>query len=157
MDSPRGGQRHSRQYFFLDEKFNEQYRADEIQNDLLLYFSYLCVGISLLGLIGLSAFNAVQRTKEIVVRKVLGANLANIIFLLSGEVVLLVVLASILVMPLAYWVMNEWMDGFAFRTQVSYLLFGLVTFGAIGFACVTVIVQSLKSVRSNPVESLRQE
>ncbi len=145
------------EYFFLDQRFNEQYKADEIQNRLLSLLSYICIFISLLGLIGLSAFTAAQRTKEIGVRKVLGANIPDIIFLLSKDVLFLVILSSAIVIPFSLWVITLWMENFAYQTQLNYLLYFLVTVVAFGFVFLTVLVQSLKTARSNPVDSLKYE
>jgi putative ABC transport system permease protein len=111
----------------------------------------------LLGLLGLSAFSATQRTKEIGVRKVLGATISNIIFMLSKDVLLLVIVAAILVAPVSYWVMNGWMSNFAYRTELNYLFFIFVTVMALGFVFLTVAFHSMKTARTNPTESLRTE
>ncbi|MEJ0055270.1 MAG: FtsX-like permease family protein [Bacteroidota bacterium] len=148
---------HPFEYFFLDQRFNEQYKADETQNKLLSVLSFICIFISLLGLIGLSAFTATQRTKEIGVRKVLGANISDIILLLSKESLLLVVVSSVLIIPLSWWVVNLWLENFAYRMELNYFLYGAVTILALGFVFLTVLFQSLKTARSNPVDSLKYE
>ena len=148
---------HPFEYSFLDQRFNEQYKADEVQYKLLSGLSYICIFISLLGLLGLSAFSATQRTKEIGVRKVLGATISNIIFMLSKDVLLLVIVAAILVAPVSYWVMNGWMSNFAYRTELNYLFFIFVTVMALGFVFLTVAFHSMKTARTNPTESLRTE
>jgi putative ABC transport system permease protein len=108
-------------------------------------------------LLGLSAFSATQRTKEIGVRKVLGATVSNIIYMLSKDVLLLVVVASVLVIPVSYWVIDGWMSNFAYRTELNYLFFVFVTMMALGFVFLTVAFHSLKTARTNPSESLRTE
>jgi putative ABC transport system permease protein len=148
---------HPFEYSFLDQRFNEQYKADEVQHKLLSGLSYICIFISLLGLLGLSAFTATQRTKEIGVRKVLGATIPNIIYMLSKDVMLLVIVAAVLVIPVSYWVINGWMSNFAYRTELNYLFFGMVTLLALGFVFLTVAFHSLKTARTNPVDSLRTE
>jgi putative ABC transport system permease protein len=148
---------HPFEYFYLDQRFNEQYKADETQYKLLSGLSFICIFISLLGLLGLSAFTAAQRTKEIGVRKVLGARIPDIIFMLSKNVMILVILAAAIVIPISYWVMTRWMENFAYRTQLNYLLFLVVTLFALGFVFLTVLFQSLKTARSNPVKSLKYE
>ena len=148
---------HPFEFFFLDQRFNEQYKADVGQNKLLSVLSYICIFISLLGLLGLSAFDATQRTKEIGVRKVLGANIPDIILLLSRNVMLLVVLSAILVAPISWWVINRWLDNFAYRIQLDYMLYAVVTLAALSLVFLTVLFQSLKTARSNPVDSLKYE
>ncbi len=148
---------HPFEYFFLDQRFNDQYKADEIQAKLLSLLSYICIFISLLGLVGLSAFNATQRTKEIGVRKVLGATIPDIIILLSKNVLFLVILSAILVIPASNWVITRWMANFAYHTELNYYLFLVITLAALSFVFLTVMVQSLKTARSNPVDSLKYE
>jgi putative ABC transport system permease protein len=148
---------HPVEYFFLDERFNEQYKQDEIQYKLLSGLSYICIFISLLGLLGLSAFTATQRTKEIGIRKVHGASIPSIIFLLYKDVMYLVVVAAVLVVPIAYYVTMEWLGNFAYQTTLSYATFALVAFMALLFAFLTVAFHSLKTARTNPVDSLKYE
>ena len=144
-------------YSFFDQRFDEQYKADESQNKLLFLLSGICIFISMLGLIGLSAFTAVQRTKECGVRKVLGANVPDIIILLSKDILLLVILSAVLVVPISYWVITRWMEKFAYQTQMNYPLYFIVTIAALGFVFLTVLFQSLKTAISNPVDSLKYE
>lgn len=148
---------HPYEYFFLDERFNEQYREDETQHTLLSGLSYICIFISLLGLLGLSAFSATQRTKEIGVRKVHGASIPQIILLLYKDVAVLVLVASVLIVPLAYWLMSVWMGNFAYKTDINFLLFPAVALLAILFSFLTVAFHSLKTARTNPAESLKYE
>lgn len=148
---------HPFEYFFLDQRFNEQYHADETQYTLLSSLSWICIFISVLGLLGLSAFTAAQRTKEIGIRKVHGASIPNIIYLLYKDVMYLVIIAAILVVPLTYFIITDWMGNFAFQTTLNYSLFVLVAVMALIFAFLTVAFHSLKTAHTNPVESLKYE
>lgn len=145
------------EFFFLDQRFNEQYQADEVQYKLLTGLSLICIFISLLGLLGLSAFTASQRTKEIGVRKVHGASLPHIIFLLFKDVMYLVIIAAVLIVPVCYYFITEWLGNFAYQTDLNYLRFILVTVLALVFAFLTVAFHSLKTARTNPVDSLKHE
>ncbi len=148
---------HPFEYFFLDERFNEQYKADETQHKLVSGLSYICIFISLLGLLGLSAFTAAQRTKEIGIRKVHGASVPGIIYLLYQDVMYLVIIAAVLVVPAAYYIMDMWMGNFAYRMELSYLTFGVVTMLALLFAFLTVAFHSLRTATTNPIDSLKYE
>lgn len=148
---------HPFEYFFLDQKYDEQYKADVNRSRLLSMLSYTCVFISLLGLLGLTAFSAVQRTKEIGIRKVLGANIASILLLLSKDILLLVFLASAIAMPLGWYVIDGWLEGFAYRATFSYWLFVSTTFAAVMFVVFVTAFQSWRTATSNPVDSLKYE
>jgi putative ABC transport system permease protein len=148
---------HPYEYSFLDDRFNEQYKEDEVQYSLLSNLSYICIFISLLGLLGLSAFTATQRTKEIGIRKVHGASIPSIIYLLYKDVMYLVVIAAVLVVPMGYFVMNEWLGNFAYQKPLNFLLFIMVGLLALVLAFVTVAFHSMKTARTNPVESLKYE
>jgi len=148
---------HPYEYFFLDDKFNEQYKEDEVQHKLLSNLAYICIFISLLGLLGLSAFAAAQRTKEIGIRKVHGASIPQIIYLLYKEVMYLVLIAAVIVVPVGYYVMNGWLGNFAYKMPFNYLLFAFVAVLALVFAFLTVAFHSLKTARTNPVASLKYE
>ncbi|HOX83275.1 MAG TPA: ABC transporter permease [Chryseolinea sp.] len=148
---------HPFEYFFLDQRFDEQYRADETQYKLLSGLSWICIFISLLGLLGLSAFTAAQRTKEIGVRKVHGATIPNIIYLLFKEVMYLVVIAAIIIIPISLYTISQWMGNFAYQTNTNYMIFAVVGILALLFAFITVAFHSLKTARTNPVNSLRSE
>jgi putative ABC transport system permease protein len=148
---------HPYEYFFLDDRFNEQYKEDETQHALLTNLSYICIFISLLGLLGLSAFTASQRTKEIGVRKVHGATISQIIVLLYRDVMVLILVASVLIVPLTYWLMSRWMGNFAYQTKINFLLFGVVALLALLVSFLTVAFHSLKTARTNPAEALKYE
>lgn len=149
--------RHPYEYSFLDDRFNEQYKEDETQYKLLSNLSYVCIFISLLGLLGLSAFSASQRTKEIGIRKVHGASTPSIIYLLYKEVMYLVLIASVIVIPLGYYAIAGWLGNFAYQKPLSYEIFGFVAVMALIFAFLTVAFHSMKTARTNPVESLKYE
>jgi putative ABC transport system permease protein len=148
---------HPYEYFFLDQEFDKQYRADEVQYQLLSWLSYICIFISLLGLLGLSAFNASQRTKEIGIRKVHGAPVPHIIYLLYKDVMFLVLIAAIAIIPVAIYVVNLWMGNFAYKVDMNYFLFGLVAVLALLASFMTVAFHSLRTARTNPIESLKYE
>jgi putative ABC transport system permease protein len=148
---------HPFEYFFLDQKYDEQYKADVNRNRLLSILSYVCVFISVLGLLGLTAFSAVQRTKEIGIRKVLGANLGGILLLLSKDIVLLVILASAIAMPVSWYVIDGWLEGFAYRAPFSYLVLTATIFSAMLFVIAVTVFQSWRTVNANPVDSLKYE
>ncbi len=148
---------HPFEYTFLDEAFNEQYQADERQSGLITVLSGICLLISLLGILGLSAYTAERRTKEIGVRKVLGANVAQIVYLLFSDVMYLILVAGLVAAPLAYLLMRYWVQDFAYRAEPNALLYGLVAMAALLFAFLTMSFHSLKTARRNPVDSLRNE
>lgn len=148
---------HPFEYFFLDSRFNEQYRADEIQYRLLSVLTYVCVFISLLGLLGLSAFNAAQRTKEIGIRKVHGASTPRIIYLLFKDVMYLIIIASIVVVAPAYFIISQWLGNFAYQANLNYATFAVAGLFAMLLAFVTVAFHSWKTALANPVDSLKYE
>jgi putative ABC transport system permease protein len=148
---------HPYNYYFLDDRFDEQYKEDEVQYQLLSSLSYVCIFISLLGLLGLSAFTAAQRTKEIGIRKVHGASTPGIIYLLYRDVMYLVLIASVIVVPLGFYVMSGWLGNFAYQKSLNVFIFGLVAGMALLFAFITVAFHSLRTARTNPVDSLKYE
>jgi putative ABC transport system permease protein len=148
---------HPFEFFFLDQKFNEQYVEDETQYRLLSGLSYICIFISLLGLLGLSAFSANQRTKEIGVRKVHGASIPQIIYLLFKDVMYLVIIAAIVTIPLAIFVIRKWLANYAYQGEISYVTFIVVAVLALLFTFITVAFHSLQTARTNPVVSLKCE
>jgi putative ABC transport system permease protein len=144
-------------YFFLDEDFNSQYGAEERFGRLFIYFSALALFISSLGLLGLSAYSTLQRTREIGIRKVLGASVSGIVGLLSGDFVKLVVIAFVIACPISWLAMHQWLQGFAYRTTLNGGLFVLAGTGALLIAVVTISAQAIRAALANPVESLRAE
>ena len=148
---------HPFEYFFLDEEFNAQYQADETQHQLVGILSTLCIIISLLGLIGLSAFTAGQKIKEIGIRKVLGASVPSILMLFSKDYVKLIVIAFALAVPVANYLIQEWLAGFAYHTTIQWWLFALPGLLVLAISLVVVAFQSLSAARANPVDALRSE
>lgn len=144
-------------YDFLDESFNKMYKSEIRVGKVALTFSLLAVFIACLGLFGLANYMAEQRTKEIGVRKVLGASVANIVSMLSKDFFRLVVISFILAVPVGLWAMNSWLQEFAYRINISWWVFVLAGFIAVVIALLTVSFQAVKAAIANPVKSLRTE
>ncbi|MDH5383420.1 MAG: ABC transporter permease [Candidatus Aminicenantes bacterium] len=144
-------------YTFLDEDINTLYQEEEQAGKIIQTFSIIAILIACLGLFGLAAFAAENRTKEIGIRKVLGATVSNIMLLLSSEFTKWILLANIVAWPIAYYVINKWLQGFAYRTSINLWAFILGAVFAFTIALITVSYQAIKSALSNPVESLRYE
>lgn len=144
-------------YIFLDETFDSQYRAEESVKNITLYFSLLAIFIGCLGLFGMSAFTAEQRTKEIGIRKVLGASVVGIVRLLSKEFLLLVGIANLIAWPIAYYSMNQWLKNFAYRVGIGWTTFALAGILALLIALITVSFQALKAAIANPVDAIKYE
>ncbi len=142
---------------FLDENFASQYETDTKQAQIIMTFSILTTLIACLGLFGLAAFMAEQRTKEIGIRKVLGASVSNIVTMLSKDFVKLVLLANVIAWPLAYYAMNHWLQDFAYRIEIGLSVFALAGAAALLIALLTVSYQAIKAAIANPVKSLRTE
>ncbi len=138
------------EFYFLDEDFDRQYRTDERVGRTFGTFSVLAIFIACLGLFGLSAYSAEQRTKEIGVRKIFGASISNIVSILSVDFIKLVVLANLLAWPVAYVATNRWLDDFAYRTDIGLALFPTVACVALLIAFLTVAFQAVKAAMSNP-------
>jgi putative ABC transport system permease protein len=144
-------------YFFLDEQYNQQYEADMQFGRVIATFSGLAIIIACLGLFGLSAFTIVQRTKEIGIRKVLGASVIQIIHLLSKDFVKVVLIAAFVAIPVAYIGIQQWLSGYAVRISLSVWLFVLPVMIILLIALVTVSFQTIKTALSNPTRALKQE
>jgi putative ABC transport system permease protein len=144
-------------YAFLDQKFNDQYKNDELFGKAFSIFGGFAIFIACLGLLGLSLFATIQRTKEIGVRKVLGASVSNIVLLLSKDFVKLVVIAIFIAGPVAWYILHNWLQSFAYRTEISWWVFALAGISAIVVALATISFQAIKAAASNPVKSLRSE
>ncbi len=142
---------------FLDDTFRAQYLTEERTLTLAKYFAWLTILISCLGLFGLAAFDTERRTKEIGIRKVLGANTKSLIALLSKDFLKLVVIAIILASPVAYYLMNKWLQDFAYRISISWWIFIVAGALALLIALLTVSFQAIKAAIANPVKSLRTE
>ena len=144
-------------YDFLDDRYEQMYRSEQRTGDLSSWFAIVALFISCLGLLGLSAFIAEQKTKEIGVRKVLGASVANIVTMLSKDFLKLVGLSLLVALPLGWYLMSGWLDNFAYRIELGWWVFALAGGIAIVVSVLTVGFQSAKAAMVNPVESLRSE
>ena len=145
------------EYSFLDQDFQKNYEAESRQASLINYFTIIAIIISCLGLFGLATFTAEQRTKEIGIRKVLGASVQGLVALLSKDFLRLVLIAVIIASPLAWYVMNKWLQNFAYQTSIGWQVFALTTLIAVVIAFVTISFQAIKAAIINPVKSLRTE
>src|SRR5580658_6166820 len=136
-------------YYFLDEYFDKQYRADERFGRLFLYFTVLAICISCMGLLGLSAYSAVQRTREVAVRKVLGASVAGIVRLLSRDFLQLVVVSFVIATPLTWWLMQRWLMDFAYRIRMSWVDFAVSGVLAVMIALLTISGNAVRAALAN--------
>ncbi len=144
-------------YFFLDEFFNRQYHKEQRFSSVFTLFASFAIAVSCLGLFGLSSFTILQRTKEIGIRKILGADLINITYLLSKEFILLVGLANVIAWPLIYFIMNDWLSNFASRISVSPAVFIVPGFLVVFIAILTVSYKTIVTAKADPVKALRYE
>lgn len=142
---------------FLDQDMANLYKGEQQMGNIFNLFAILGIFIACLGLYGLSAFMAEQRTKEIGVRKVLGASVINLVYLLSAGITKLILIAIIIAIPLSWWAVNSWLSNFAYHIQVSWLVFFTASLGALGIAWLTVSYESIKAAIVNPIKSLRTE
>lgn len=145
------------EYSFLDADFQKNYLAQERLSSIVTYFTIIAIIICCLGLFALAAFSAEQRIKEIGVRKVLGATTGSIVALLSKDFLKLVVIAAFIATPIAWYIMNEWLKNFAYRTNISWVVFAITILAAVSIALITISFQAIKAALSNPVKSLRTE
>jgi len=145
------------EYHFLDQEFNDMYKAESRVSTILTLFSIVTILISCLGLFALIAFISHQRTKEIGIRKVLGATAASVVVLLSKEFVKLTLIAILIASPIAWYLMNQWLQDFAYRIEISWGIFVMAGFIAIAIALLTVSFQSVRAALLDPVKSLRSE
>ncbi|MGB7294010.1 MAG: ABC transporter permease [Candidatus Aminicenantales bacterium] len=145
------------EFSFMDDRINGLYQNDNRAGRIVTLFSFLAIFVSCLGLFGLAAFITEQRTKEIGVRKVLGARLPQIVWLLTAQFIKWVIIANLIAWPVGYWVMNRWLQGFAFRTGLSAAIFLVSGLSALGIAVTTVSFQVVKAALSNPAQSLKYE
>ncbi|MBD0289461.1 MAG: ABC transporter permease, partial [Flavisolibacter sp.] len=145
------------EYSFLDLDFQKNYEADSRQARLINYFTIIAIIISCLGLFGLATFSAEQRTKEIGIRKVLGASVTGLVALLSTDFLKLVGIAVVIASPIAWYVMNQWLQNFAYRTTISWEVFAVSILLVALIAFITVSFQAIKAALANPVKNLRTE
>jgi putative ABC transport system permease protein len=144
-------------YFFMDEYFDKQYRGEERFGTLFLNFSILAIFISCLGLLGLASYSTIQRTKEIGIRKAMGASVTNIVNLLSKDFLILVFISFFIAAPIAYLFMHKWLKDFAYRTTITGWEFAVACLLALMIALITISFQAIRSAVANPVKSLRTE
>lgn len=144
-------------YFFLDDHFNQQYHADKQFGQVFATFTLIAIIVACLGLFGLVSYTIVQRTKEIGIRKVLGATVNNIVQMLYKDFVWLILIAFCISIPLGLYAINKWLQGYAFRIDIGAFLFVIPFFIVMAIALVTVSLQSVKAALANPVKSLKTE
>ena len=144
-------------YFFLDEFFNRQYDENRRFGMIFGLFAILAIMIACFGLLGLSAYNVLQRTKEIGIRKVLGASVNSLLFTLSKDFILLVLIAFIIAVPVVAVAMNSWLQAFAYRVGIMWWIYAIAGALAILIALITVGFQAFRAATANPVSSLRSE
>ena len=145
------------EYFFLDDAFDRLYRSEERFERIFQYFSLLAICIALLGLFSLSAYSAQQKSKEIGIRKVLGATAPQILSLFSRETIVLIIIANVAACPAALFVIQRWLGNFAYRSSISVWAFVLAFVGSTVAAFATISYQSLKAALKKPAEELRSE
>lgn len=144
-------------YTFLDERFNQMYQSENRVQDLMSAFSVIAIVIACLGLFGLSAFSAEKRQKEIGIRKILGASVPSILSLISKEFLYLILISFVISVPVAYLVMQQWLQEFTYRTEIGIYVFAMAGIGTFLIAILTVSWQSIKAALMNPINSLRSE
>ena len=144
-------------FSFLDETYNNLYKAEQQSSVLIGIFALIAIFVSALGLLGLAAFAAEQKVKEIGIRKVLGATIQNILALLSLDFLKMVIIASLIAFPVGWYAMNKWLQNFAYRVELSWWIFLLAAGIALLIAIITVSIQAIKAAIANPVNSLRSE
>ncbi|MFC1555838.1 ABC transporter permease [candidate division KSB1 bacterium] len=145
------------QFFFVDENFDEQYQAEEKLGNIFGIFSMLAIVIACLGLFGLASYTAERRTKEIGIRKVLGASTSGIVGMLTKEFAILVVVANFIAWPVAYYAINKWLMEFAYRVELGWVWFAVASLIALFIAAATVSFQAVKAAIADPVQSISYE
>ena len=141
----------------LDNVYNDLYKNEERTNNVFTVFTMFALFVACLGLLGLSSFSAEQRVKEVGIRKVLGATIPNVIILLSKEFVVYTIIANIFAWPIAYWVMNGWLQSFVYRTDITIWVLVYSGILALFASLLTVGYQALKASIANPVDALKYE
>jgi putative ABC transport system permease protein len=145
------------QYFFIKDKYNEKYREEERLAKIVGTFTIIAVSLSCLGLFALIAYLSILRTKEIGIRKINGASITEVMFLLSSEFIKLVAIAFVISCPVAWYIMHKWLQNFSYKTELSWWIFGLSGIIALGIALLTVSLQTWRAATRNPVDALRNE
>jgi ABC-type antimicrobial peptide transport system permease subunit len=145
------------EYRFLDDKIDSFYKQENQLSQLYKIFAAIAIFLSCLGLYGLASFMAVQRIKEVGIRKVLGASAGNIVYLFSKEFIMLIAIAFVIATPIAWYFMHQWLEDYAYRIDVSWMIFFVSGIIAIVIALLTISFQAIKAAMANPVKSLRSE
>ncbi|GAA4431995.1 hypothetical protein GCM10023091_03460 [Ravibacter arvi] len=145
------------QYHFLDDDFADLYQHEQQTSRTMFLFSFITIGIACMGLFALAAFQAQRRVKEIGIRKVLGASVGKIVFLLTTDFVKMVAIALLLAIPVGWWIMQHWLDNFAYRIHVEWWIFAAAGILSVAVALLTISGQAIRAARTNPVKSLRRE
>jgi putative ABC transport system permease protein len=144
-------------YKFMDESYDAMYKSEDKLSSLLWIFTVMAIFVGCLGLFGLAAFSAEQRKKELGIRKVLGASVMAIVTMLSKSFLKPVLIASLIAFPVAWYVMNKWLQEFPYRVNISWWVFAIAGIAALAIAFITVSYQAIKAAISNPIKSLRTE
>jgi putative ABC transport system permease protein len=145
------------EYAFLDDAIQSRYRSEQTTGKIVTIFTLLAIFISCLGIFGLSSFTAEQRTKEIGIRKILGASVSNIVRYISKEFVILVIIANIVMWPLTYFILNRWLESYAYRVNITWWIFVFTGFAVLVVSLLTICWQIIRAATANPVDSLRYE
>ena len=140
------------QYFFIKDKYIERYRDEERLSDIVGTFTIIAIFLSCLGLFALIAWLSIQRTREIGIRKINGATITEVMYMLSSDFIKFVAIAFIIACPIAWYIMSKWLQNFAYRTELSWWIFGLSGIIALGIAILTVSFQTWRAATKNPVE-----
>ena len=144
-------------YWFLSDEFGRMYSTEKKMSGLVQFFSILAIFISCLGLYGLASYIAEQKTKEIGVRKILGASLAEILKILVSDFILMIGIACLVAFPIGYWLMDNWLTNFAYNVGISWIIFVVTAIVILMLTLITVSYETLKAAMSQPVKSLRHE
>lgn len=145
------------QYHFVDDKFNQLFLSEMLVSKLSRVFAVLAICISCLGLFGLAAFTAERRTKELGIRKVLGAGVIGLAGLLSGEFLKLIAISSLLAFPVAWYAMHSWLQNFAYHISINWWVFVAAAVASVLIALITISFQTIRAAVVNPIRSLRSE
>ncbi|MFT3978910.1 MAG: ABC transporter permease [Ferruginibacter sp.] len=144
-------------YHFLDDDFNALYNTEQRTAKLFFLFASLAIVLACLGLFALAAYTTIQRTKEISIRKILGANVGSILLLIAKQFILLILIANIIAMPVAWWAGNQWLNDFAYRIDINWSIFAIAGIAGVAIALLTISYHAIRVALSNPVKSLRTE
>jgi putative ABC transport system permease protein len=144
-------------YHFMNDSFDKLYKKESVMLDILQIFVLIAIIISSLGLLGMVAFIIARRTKEIGIRKVLGASIPSILNLLTKEFLVLFIIANIFAIPIAYYFMNKWLQNFAYKIEIGIIPFAIAGLTVLVIALLTISIQTTKAALANPVDSLRSE